>query len=1253
MSFEYNDGNGNLTDVIDVNGGQTHFAYNGSHQLTNLYDPNCYAAGSGCDGGNGLVNAYDTQGRVSMQTDDLGRVTHFAYTGNPEFSGTTTITDPMSNVTVDTYDYGELVEETKGSGTASAASWLYGYDPATVATSSVTDPNGNLTTSTYDPQGDVLSTTDPLQRTTSATYNSFDEPLTRTDGNQITTSYTYNTKGDLKSVSTPLIPSSPQQYQVTNYTYADSSHPGDVTSLQDPNGKTTKYTYDTYGDQATVKDPLGDIATTCYNAIGWKTATYPPRAGSITCANPPPTSPYYTTYGYVQTNGQPDRFGDVQMVTDPLGHTTKYSYDADRNLLTLTDGDTSITTYVYDLDNEQTQIKRADSPQTTLMTDYNPDGTVLDQKDGKGNKTLTYGYDSLGRVTSKEDADTNTTTYTLDGKGNVLTIQLPGGSCPATSCITNTYDADSELKTVTYSDGTTPNITNTTYDSDGRRLTIADGTGTTTDIWDLLGRLTSEQNGAAVTVAYGYDLKSQLTSITYPGSLTVNYGYDTAGRMTTVKDWLGNTTTYTPSTDSFVTSIAYQNAVTATQTPDNADRLMGITDKHNSTTLASMTYSRDGNSQVTGEADSGVPQVAQPYTYTPLNQVKAAGSSSYGYDAADNLTTLPNGTNQLFDPAEELCWSASSTGTSCTSPPTGATTYTYDSRGDRTVSTTGSATTTYGYDEASRLISYTSSSETATYKYNGDGLRMSKTVNAVTTPFTWDTASSTPLLLSDGTTDYIYGANGTPIEQETARPVISLVGELSATGTTGTTTLTVNLPSGVQPNDQVYVDTTQSATTTVTAPSTYTLIKSVASGGTAPKAGTSVYRHTVVAGDTSVTLTYSGTASVEAVVLAVYRGVDPSLPVDVFAGASTAGGTSVVAPSVSPVYANDELLVFQGARGTFSASTWTAPSGTAEETQVNSQANVSAGLADQTLTAAGATGTRTSTFGVIANLTTVIVAIPQPPTVLFYQTDQLGTTRLLTDGAGVVRGSFSYDAYGNSVGSTGSYSTPLNYAGQYRDAEFGLIYLRARYYDPATGQFLSRDPMVASTRSPYGYVGGNPLNGTDPTGLGDCGWNPICNIGNVAGTVGGAIATGATWAWNHPGVIAGAAGVAALVVGTGGAAAVLGGAALALTADQTAQDYLRPGGPDTGALALDALSFIPGVAAEAGTLRAMSLDAEAAANWARFGAGGLSGTRSLWNAARGAEGWSSAWGWASAIAGGSGGVLSLTEIEALAGLGCL
>jgi RHS repeat-associated protein len=81
-----------------------------------------------------------------------------------------------------------------------------------------------------------------------------------------------------------------------------------------------------------------------------------------------------------------------------------------------------------------------------------------------------------------------------------------------------------------------------------------------------------------------------------------------------------------------------------------------------------------------------------------------------------------------------------------------------------------------------------------------------------------------------------------------------------------------------------------------------------------------------------------------------------------------------------------------------------------------------------------------------------------------------------------VVGSTSYDAYGNVTGSTGVQS-PVGYAAGYTDAETGFLYEINRYYDPATGQWLTRDPLVALTRSSYGYVDDNPINGRDQSGL--------------------------------------------------------------------------------------------------------------------------------------------------------------------------
>ena len=102
--------------------------------------------------------------------------------------------------------------------------------------------------------------------------------------------------------------------------------------------------------------------------------------------------------------------------------------------------------------------------------------------------------------------------------------------------------------------------------------------------------------------------------------------------------------------------------------------------------------------------------------------------------------------------------------------------------------------------------------------------------------------------------------------------------------------------------------------------------------------------------------------------------------------------------------------------------------------------------------------------------------------VFYLHHDQQGSTRLMTGSTGKVEGTMTFDAYGNLTGSTGTTTTRLGYDGQYTSPDTGLIYLRARTYDPKTAQFLTVDPMVSQTHAPYYYGADSPINAADPTG---------------------------------------------------------------------------------------------------------------------------------------------------------------------------
>jgi RHS repeat-associated protein len=138
----------------------------------------------------------------------------------------------------------------------------------------------------------------------------------------------------------------------------------------------------------------------------------------------------------------------------------------------------------------------------------------------------------------------------------------------------------------------------------------------------------------------------------------------------------------------------------------------------------------------------------------------------------------------------------------------------------------------------------------------------------------------------------------------------------------------------------------------------------------------------------------------------------------------------------------------------------------------------------------------------------------------YLMSDSLGSVRGIVDGSdGTLTASTDYDAWGNPETSGGLTAyTPFGYAGDYVDLS-GLVYLVNRYYEPATGQFTSSDPLVNVSGQPYVYVADDPVAGSDPLGL--CWPSWACGVEQ---TVGNFVAT-------HARTISLVAGVASYIPG--------------------------------------------------------------------------------------------------------------------------
>ncbi|MBE0448894.1 MAG: RHS repeat-associated core domain-containing protein, partial [Actinobacteria bacterium] len=116
-----------------------------------------------------------------------------------------------------------------------------------------------------------------------------------------------------------------------------------------------------------------------------------------------------------------------------------------------------------------------------------------------------------------------------------------------------------------------------------------------------------------------------------------------------------------------------------------------------------------------------------------------------------------------------------------------------------------------------------------------------------------------------------------------------------------------------------------------------------------------------------------------------------------------------------------------------------------------------------------------------------LVAIEKDDKIYYTHTNHRGDILSITDANKQRIATYKYDPWGTLLSKTGTFDIPIRYAGYYFDSETGLYYLKARYYSPELGRFLTKDTFKGFNDRPrslnlYAYANGNPVMNVDPDG---------------------------------------------------------------------------------------------------------------------------------------------------------------------------
>ncbi|KYC37632.1 hypothetical protein WA1_39915 [Scytonema hofmannii PCC 7110] len=1076
---------GNMLTESDPIGNVTYYTYGQYSRLLTEVDPL----------GNATTYTYSSKGRLRSMTDAAGNITKYGY----DLKGNLTeIVDVNGNTTQFRYD---TVGNIESAIDAQGNEIIYTYNAngkRLSETQTVTTSQGLqklVSELTYDREGRVTSVKDPLQNVTKYEFDNNGNQTAVINARHNQTEYRYNSKGQIVETISPDNTENNSLDNPRTITIYDEG--GRSRATIDQNGEVTHYEYDALGRVTKIIYPSATENTLAQliaaiapgetlDSIDWTLVVYPKDSPAYLVNNPYSSTEYYqdglvkaeidergnrTEYRY-NALGQlietisPDK--TPQNLSD--NPRTRHEYDSSRRLISTTDALGRTTTFVYDQLGRLKQTNYSNGTSTTTTFDAN--GRVIARTD-KAGQTTKYKYNSVGKLietiypddTIGSDEDNPKTHNEYDEIGRKIAFIDERGN-------RTKYEYDQAGRQTLIRDAL-HNETKYTYDEVGNQLTktdalnhttsyvydeqerlvkthFADRTSTTT-VYDNSNQVIAKTDQDNQTTQYEYDSRGRLTAVIDARQQRTEYGYDLTGNLVSTKDANGHITTY---------EYDERNRRVATVLPllqrsETTYDAVGNVVKEKDFNQNTINYTYDDNNRVI--AKEFFDGTSVNYTYTKTGQVETVtdsrGTTSYKYDLLNRLISRTDPNSPSLD--------------------TGATIeYEYDIAGNRTSVKTKAGTIKHTYDELNRLRTVTKDTDTTTYFYDAVGnLWRTKLSNNIVETRQYDQlnrlVSLKNALTNPGSgeetiiSSYDYTLNPVgyrlEVEEHNGRKVKYEYDELyrllsekitdpsdSVNNSRIISYTYDNVGNRLRSNDSVEGLTTY-----------YYNNNDLLLDETQLKNGETVYTYNY---------TYDNNGNM---ISRVKDGNSEIIYTWDFENRLIGVNNLLDGKPVDYVYDAKGIRV----------------SSTSDGITTNY-------LVDTNLPHAQAVAEYDSS----GNLKTSylyghdLISQTKDGQQSFYLVDGLGSTRVLTDGQASITDTYTYDAFGKLIGSSGSTDNNYLFAGEQYDEDLEQYYLRQRYYDPNTGRFTRRDVYEGRLEEPltlhkYLYANGNPANLIDPSGL--------------------------------------------------------------------------------------------------------------------------------------------------------------------------